>query len=98
MTHKKTSMQVYPHSSIILYFLDILGLFIFFYLGFLSLDIHESQDSRGNGSPIVILFYHNPIYEHWDISRAIAAESPRLSDPTLSWNFSLLIASRSKKI
>ena len=41
-----------------------LGVIYFFYVGFLSLDIQESQDSRGTGSPIVILFYHNPLYEH----------------------------------
>lgn len=53
----------------------MLVLFIFFmYLGFASLDICDSQDSRERGIPILIPLYHfQPFYNHLD-SWAITAK------------------------
>ena len=52
---------------------------IFFCLGFLLIDIHESQDSSIRGRPIFITLYHfYPLHEHLDISWTITAESSHL--------------------
>ena len=46
------------------------------YLGLVSLDMHEQQDSRGRGKLILTALYDfNPFHEHLDISRAIVARS-----------------------
>ena len=51
----------------------------FFYMGFLSHDIHDSQNSRVRGRPFLVPLYHlHPLHEHWHISQTIAAESSPL--------------------
>ena len=56
-----------------------LMLVIFFYLGFISLDSHHSQDSRGRGDEILTpLYYFHPLHKHFDFSQAITAESSPL--------------------
>ena len=48
----------------------------FFLSGFLSLDIHESHDSKERGRPILTYLYHlHPLCEHLDIRWMIATES-----------------------
>lgn len=63
----------------------------FFYLGFLSLNIHKSQGNKGRGRQIETLFCHfHPIHKHFDISQTIVAESSFLhigSDLTRTENF-----------
>ena len=45
----------------------------FFFLGFLSRDIHDSLDSRRKDRPFLILLYHfHPLHEHLQINQAIA--------------------------
>ena len=52
---------------------------VFFYLGFFSHDIHDSQDSRGRGRPFLILLYHfHPLCKNWHFSSAIASETSPL--------------------
>ena len=52
---------------------------VFFYLGFLSRDIHNSQDSRGRERSFLIPLYNfHPLHEHKHISQAIPAESSPL--------------------
>ena len=69
----------------------------FFYLGFLSHDIHYSQDSRGRGRLFLIPFYHfHPLHEDLYISGTITSESPPLhiaSDRTRTENLWFLSAS-----
>ena len=51
----------------------------FFFVGFLLRNIHESQDSRGRGRPILTPLYHfHMLQEYLDISWAITAESSDL--------------------
>ena len=51
----------------------------FFCLGFLSQDIHNSQESRANERPFLISLYHfYPLKKHLHISREISAESSSL--------------------
>ena len=51
----------------------------FFYLGFLSLNIHKSQDSRRRSRLLVKPHYHfHPLRKHLAISRVITAESSPL--------------------
>ena len=60
--------------------------FFFFYLGFLSISIHKSQDNRGRGRPILstalahtkaktLLYHILPLQENLDITRTITDES-----------------------
>ena len=52
---------------------------VFFYLGFFSHDIYDSQDSRGRGRPFLILLYHfHPLCKNWHFSSAIASETSPL--------------------
>ena len=71
----------------------------FFYLGFLSLDVHDSQDTNGRGRPILTLcLYHfNPLHEHFGLSLAITAEGSAhliVSERTLTRNIWFPSASR----
>ena len=70
--------------------------FFFFYLGFLSISIHKSQDNRGRGRPILstalahtkaktLLYHILPLQENWDITRTITDESLSLHI-TNDWN------------
>ena len=48
----------------------------FFYLSFLLLDIHKSQDIRGKCRPFVLPLYHlYLLHEHLDINWAITTKS-----------------------
>ena len=51
----------------------------FFYLGFLSLDIHNSHDSSGRARQILTPLYHfHLLHKHLDFSRKITGESSPL--------------------
>ena len=51
-----------------------------FYLGFLSLDIHELHDSRERGRTVLAsLYYIHPFQEHIKIRRTIATENSFLN-------------------
>ena len=77
-----------------------LMLVIFFYLGFISLDSHHSQDSRGRGEEILTpLYYFHPLHKQFDFSQAITAESSPLhllSDST--WTRNLWFSSTNCKL
>ena len=60
---------------IILYLFQCFSFCFFLYLGFLSNDIHYSQDSRRR-SFLIPLYHFYPIYEHTNL--AITAESSPL--------------------
>ena len=52
---------------------------LFFYLRFLSLDIHESQERRDKGRPILNALYHfHSFHEEFDFNLAITADSSTL--------------------
>ena len=62
----------------------------FFYLGFLSHDIHDSQDRRERRRPCLVPLYHlHPLNKHLHISWTITADSSLLcmaSDRTQTRN------------
>ena len=62
---------------------------IIFYLGYLSFDIHKSQDKRGRGRSILFPLYHfQPLHQDLEISWRITAGSSPLdiaSNQTGTW-------------
>ena len=63
-------------------FFEMLRIFFSFsYLGLLLFHIHDSQDNRGKGKPILTPLYHfHPLHQLLDISRAITASKVFISE------------------
>lgn len=89
-------IKLVDYFLVIYIFINIYFWHIFFYLGFLSLDIHEPHDNRERGRPILTFLYHlHSLCEYVDIKWTIATERFFLdiaSDRSPTWNLWFLRA------